>query len=161
MCPINKKSLNDSKKDCSKYSYVKKLFDSFPCHDRESMRLVDYGVGWVLVEVMIYKEQLNLYGTLDGGYQAVFIDSPIWLAAMTLSSTKDRVLWTTSIKEIKFLNPVKEGEKVLVYSEVTSKRGHIYYGKAKVTNGEGKIIAEGKTVNRDVTDILQKRSKQN
>jgi len=158
MKPESKK---DSKKDCSKYSFVKKLFDSFPCHKRENMRLVDYGVGWVLVEVIVSKEQLNLYETLDGGYHAVFIDSPIWLAAMTLPSTRNRVLWTTSIHKIEFLNPVREGEKVLIHSEVTSREGHVYYGRAKVMNGKGKVVAEGETTNKDVTDILQKKSQQN
>lgn len=142
--------------------YVRELFDKFPCHKREGMKLEEVGVGEVVVSVTVRPEHTTCYKTLQGGYINVFTDSPMWMTLMTDPSLWGLLIYTKEFPHTDFSKFVKIGENLKIHARhadtYLDKNGALYYlSAAEVKNSKGDLIAMVRALNK--LGISKKRKK--
>jgi len=66
------------------------------------------------------------------------------------------ILVVTAEIEVKFIKPVKIGEKLFLEGKITGEQKKIFKAEGKVSNSKGEIVATGKGIFFKVTEKMQK-----
>ncbi len=96
--------------------------------------------GSITAEFEVRVDQCNHAGVLHGGIISTMLDE---IMGMTLITLEIDYLYVTINLHVDFLFGAKEGEKIIVTSEVFRVGKKIANVEAKMYNAEGKIIAKG------------------
>lgn len=110
--------------------------------------LLEVNEGFASISYKVRKEMTNPLGTIQGGIMAALIDDTMGLAFYTLFQEN---LFTTTNLNINYLFGAKEGEVVIVKSNV------VRVGK-KITNIECKVFNEKGDIITTATSNLVKTS---
>lgn len=132
--------------------YVRELFDKFPCHKREGMKLEKVGVGEIVVSVTVFSDQTTCYkNSMQGGYMGVFTDSSMWMSLMTNPDLWGLVVLTEEWNVMHFKR-VKSGETLKISTRHIKthldKKGRTHYlSAAEVRNSKGELVAMARAAN--------------
>jgi len=111
-----------------------------PFFQHMSMRVIDLGTGYSIVEVDICREHRNPFGGIHGGVYAAAIDTAAYWSAYC-DLPEDTGLVSMDLK-VDFLAPVSD-QRVIITAETIKSGKTIYLAEAKMTDINGKILGHG------------------
>ena len=115
------------------------LYKRIPYYSTLGLELQEIGDGKATFEVKIRKE-LTQNGMVHGGVIASLIDSACACAAFSLIYPEGYA--TTIDLQVEFHKPVTNG-RLIATGKCLKSGKHIFFCKAKVWNGDGKLISTG------------------
>ena len=106
-----------------------------------SMKLVDIGIGYAVIEIDIRKKHMQLLGAVHGGVLASLIDTVAFWAVYY--GLKNHDAWLTSVDlKLNYLAPAVSG-KLIARGRQIKIGGKLCYAEAQVNTGDDKLIAHG------------------
>lgn len=133
---------------------IKRYSDCFVCGNKNDYGLkVDFFLdkGVSRAEYVAQAKFQGYKDLLHGGIISALLDE-----VMIKSVIAKGVLVVTAGIEVRFLKPVKIGEKLSLEGKVTGKQKKIYVAEGNITNSKGEIVATGKGKFFKVTEKMQK-----
>ena len=101
---------------------------------------VDSGQGWARLRMPVLQRHIPASGIIQGGIVMILADMTLTRAIQTLFPEGQPIV-TVELK-MNFIAPANKGE-LIAEGRVTHKGGTLVVGDVKVTDGEGKLIAQG------------------
>ena len=120
---------------------VKELVNGSPYFSLLSMKILDMGIGFSVVEIDIEKKHLQPFGLVHGGVFASLIDAAAFWAFFCDIEDQDAGATSVDLK-MNYLAPATSGKLIAAGSRI--KHGKtLGYAEARVTNENSKILAHG------------------
>lgn len=104
--------------------------------------LVSADAGALKVKYTVRKEMTNPAGTLHGGIISAMIDD---VMGATMFSTGEQSFFNTIELTVDFFASSREGETVVLSTQVTRKGKQLAHVIGELHNAEGKLLARGKS----------------
>ena len=124
--------------------YVKRINEitnRCPYFELLSMRIVDVGIGFSILEIDLEKKHLQPFGFVHGGVFASIIDAAtFWAVFYGIDPKKDGV--TTADLKLNYLAPAVSGKLVAKGRQIKLGKT-LGYAEAEVLDDKGKIVAHG------------------
>lgn len=103
------------------------------------MVITDFSEGSCVVELTVGEMHLNMGGVAHGGIHATLLDTAM---GGTLVSTISKDQWcATAQLDISYLNPAKEGDRLVSTAEVVRKGRNLAHVEGSLVTKEGEKIA--------------------
>ncbi|GAA4821503.1 PaaI family thioesterase [Algivirga pacifica] len=102
-------------------------------------RIVKAEEGSLTVSYQVRKEMTNPVGMLHGGTICAMLDEVIGITTYTLDITH---FYPSVNLNVDYLSTAREGDEVLVTTELIRKGRNVIHMEGKVHNAEGKLLAK-------------------
>ncbi len=120
---------------------VRELVNRAPYFELQSMKLVDAGIGFSHLEIDLGKKHLQPFGFVHGGVFASIIDAACFWAIFCGIEDANSGATTVDLK-LNYLAPAVSGRLIAKGTQIKLGRT-LGYAEARVTDGEGRILAHG------------------
>lgn len=124
--------------------YIKRMneiVNMCPYFDLLSMKLVDIGIGYSLLEVELARKHLQPFGVVHGGVFASIIDAAAFWAVYYGIADPDAGVTTVDLK-LNYLAPIASGKLIASGRQIKVGRT-LGYAEAQVADQQGKVLAHG------------------
>ena len=120
---------------------VNELVNRCPYFDLLSMKLVDVGIGFSLLEIDLEKKHLQPFGFVHGGVFASIIDAAaFWAIYYNIEDQKAGA--TTVDLKLNYLAPAVSGKLIAKGTQIKLGKT-LGYAEARVTDEDGRLLAHG------------------
>jgi uncharacterized protein (TIGR00369 family) len=130
------KELNPAYVDC-----VNRLINNSPYFQLLSMRVVEAGIGFSLLEIDLDRKHLQPFGFVHGGVFASIIDAACFWALFHEIEDPNAGATTVDLK-VNYLAPAASGKLIAKGRRIKLGRT-LGYAEASVTDEAGKLLAHG------------------
>lgn len=120
---------------------VSELVNRCPYFKLQSMKLVDLGIGFSLLEIDLEKKHLQPFGFVHGGVFASIIDAACFWAIFYNIEDENAGATTVDLK-LNYLAPSVSGKLIAKGAQIKLGKT-LGYSEARVTDGEGRLLAHG------------------
>ena len=124
--------------------YIKricKIVSASPYFELLSMKLVDAGAGFSLLEIDLTKKHLQPFGTVHGGVFSSIIDAAAFWAVYPGIEDPAAGMTTVDLK-LNYLAPAKDGKLIARGRQIKLGRT-LGYAEAQIVDQDEKILAHG------------------
>jgi len=120
---------------------INEIVNSCPYFELLSMKLLDVGIGYSVLEIALAKKHLQPFGMVHGGVFASIIDAAaFWSIYLGL---EDRTAGLTTVDlKLNYLAPAASG-KLIARGRQIKVGSTLGYAEAEVTDETGKILTHG------------------
>lgn len=130
------------------YGRIAKVIASTPFMKHLAMEFVEAGPGWARLKMRYQDENSTAFKALHGGAISSLIDTTGAMAAWTTAEIlSPRYFGSTVGINVNYLSGAL-GEDVFAEGLVLKRGKEIIYSDVRVTNGAGKLLAQGTVVYR-------------
>ena len=120
---------------------INALTNRSPYFELLSMRIIDVGIGFSLLEIDLAEKHLQPFGFVHGGVFASIIDAAtFWAVFYGVKEQRDGV--TTADLKLNYLAPAKAGKLIAKGRQIKLGKT-LGYADAEVSDTGGKIVAHG------------------
>jgi len=112
-----------------------------PYFQLQSMRIVELGVGWSVLEIVLAEKHLQPFGQVHGGVLSTIIDAASFWAVFT--ELDDDLGMTTVDLKLNYLAPPSSTGKLIARGRRIKLGRTLGLADAEVTDQGGKIVAHG------------------
>lgn len=120
---------------------IKELVNGSPYFSLLSMKILDIGIGFSVVEINLDQKHLQPFGLVHGGVFASIIDAAAFWAFFY--EIEDQNTGATSVDlKLNYLSPATSGKLIAKGRQIKHGRT-LGYAEAHVTNESSKILAHG------------------
>jgi len=120
---------------------VNRLANRSPYFELLSMKILDVGVGYSLLEIDLDQKHLQPFGYVHGGVFASIIDAAAFWAVYYEIEDQDTGITTVDLK-LNYLAPAASGKMIAKGRQIKLGKT-LGYADAEVTDDNGKILAHG------------------
>jgi uncharacterized protein (TIGR00369 family) len=120
---------------------IRSLVNSSPYFDLLSMQILDIGLGYAKLEILLQRKHLQPFGVAHGGVYASIIDAAAFWSVYFGVDNPRATLTTVDLK-LNYLAPASEG-KLLAKGRQIKVGRRLAYAEAEVADGRGRILAHG------------------
>jgi uncharacterized protein (TIGR00369 family) len=120
---------------------VSELVNLCPYFTLLSMKIVDVGIGFSLLEIDLEKKHLQPFGLVHGGVFASIIDAAAFWSIFYNIEDPNAGATTVDLK-LNYLAPAVSGKLVARGAQIKLGKT-LAYAEARVTDGEGRLLAHG------------------
>jgi uncharacterized protein (TIGR00369 family) len=120
---------------------VSELVNRCPYFTLLSMKIVDVGIGFSLLEIDLEKKHLQPFGLVHGGVFASIIDAAAFWSIFYNIEDPNAGATTVDLK-LNYLAPAVSGKLVARGAQIKLGKT-LGYAEARVTDGEGRLLAHG------------------
>ena len=120
---------------------VNQLANRSPYFELLSMKIVEVGVGFSLLEIDLDRKHLQPFGHVHGGVFASIIDAAAFWAVYYAIEDQDTGITTVDLK-LNYLAPAVSGKMIARGRQIKLGK-KLGYADAEVSDGNGKILAHG------------------
>jgi len=120
---------------------VNQLINRAPYFELLSMKVVEAGRGFSLLEIDVEKKHLQPFGFVHGGVFASIIDAAAFWSVFYDIENRNAGATTVDLK-LNYLAPAASG-KLIARGERIKIGKTLGYAEARVTDGEGRLLAHG------------------
>ena len=120
---------------------VGKLVNRCPYFELLSMKLLDVGVGFSVLEIDLSKKHLQPFGFVHGGVFASIIDAAAFWAIFFEVEDQNSGVTTVDLK-LNYLAPAASGKLIAKGRQIKLGKT-LGYAEAKVNDVNGKLLAHG------------------
>jgi uncharacterized protein (TIGR00369 family) len=121
--------------------HVSELVNRCPYFTLLSMKIVDVGIGFSLLEIDLEKKHLQPFGLVHGGVFASIIDAAAFWSIFYNIEDPNAGATTVDLK-LNYLAPAVSGKLVARGAQIKLGKT-LGYAEARVTDGEGRLLAHG------------------
>lgn len=133
---------DDMKKPNPEYiRCVSELVNRCPYFTLLSMKIVDVGIGFSLLEIDLEKKHLQPFGLVHGGVFASIIDAAAFWSIFYNIDNPNAGATTVDLK-LNYLAPAVSGKLIAKGTQIKLGKT-LGYAEARVTDGEGRLLAHG------------------
>lgn len=130
------------KKPNSEYiKRINEIVNCSPYFDLLSMRLLDAGIGYSVLEIEVSKKHLQPFGFVHGGVFASIIDAAAFWSVYYGIEDQNAGVTTVDLK-LNYLAPAASGKLIAKGRQIKIGKT-LGYAEAEVTDATGKILAHG------------------
>ena len=120
---------------------VREIVSASPYFQLLSMKLVDAGAGFSLVEIDLTQKHLQPFGMVHGGVFSSIIDAAAFWAVYCGIEDEDAGMTTVDLK-LNYLAPAASGKLIARGRQIKVGRT-LGYAEAQIVNQDEKILAHG------------------
>jgi uncharacterized protein (TIGR00369 family) len=120
---------------------VNELANRCPYFELLSMKLVDVGIGFSLLEIDLEKKHLQPFGFVHGGVFASIIDAAAFWAIFYDIEDQNSGVTTVDLK-LNYLAPAVSGKLIAKGAQIKLGKT-LGYAEARVTDEAGRLLAHG------------------
>jgi uncharacterized protein (TIGR00369 family) len=120
---------------------VSELVNRCPYFTLLSMKIVDVGIGFSLLEIELEKKHLQPFGLVHGGVFASIIDAAAFWSIFYNIEDPNAGATTVDLK-LNYLAPAVSGKLIAKGTQIKLGKT-LGYAEARVTDGEGRLLAHG------------------
>jgi len=120
---------------------ISQLVNSCPYFTLLSMKLLEAGPGFSLLEIELAEKHLQPFGFVHGGVFASIIDAAVFWSIFHEIDDPNPGATTVDLK-LNYLAPAAAGKLIARGSRIKVGKT-LGYGEARVTDGNGKLLAHG------------------
>jgi uncharacterized protein (TIGR00369 family) len=122
-------------------SHVNRLINNSPYFNLLSMRIIEVGIGFSLLEIDLAQKHLQPFGFVHGGVFASIIDAAAFWSIFHEIEDPNASATTVDLK-LNYLAPAVEGKLVAQGRRIKLGKT-LGYAEATVTDETGKLLAHG------------------
>ena len=130
---------------------IRKMLHASPYPTLLSMKLVDIGAGFAVMELDVEEKHMQLLGAVHGGTLASPMDSVAYWSVFYSVENPDAWLTTVDLN-VNFLAPVSSGKLIARGNQIKVGK-KLCYATAEISDNNGTIIAHGTSTLMILTDI--------
>lgn len=132
------------------YRRIGRVIDSMPFAKHLAMEFVEAGEGWARLKMRYQDENSTAAKALHGGALSSLLDTTGAMAAWTTAEIASPKYFGSTVGiNVNYLSGAI-GEDVFAEGRVLKRGKEIIYADVRVTNGTGKLLAQGTVVYRIV-----------
>ena len=120
---------------------IRKMVHASPYPSLLSMKLVDIGAGFAVMEIDIEEKHMQLLGAVHGGTLASLMDGVAYWSVFYGVENPDAWLTTVDLN-VNFLAPVSSGKLIAKGTQIKVGK-KLCYATAEISGSNGTIIAHG------------------
>jgi uncharacterized protein (TIGR00369 family) len=120
---------------------MREIVSTCPYFELLSMKLVDMGIGYSLLEIDLTQKHLQPFGMVHGGVFSSIIDAAAFWAVYTGIEDPAAGMTTVDLK-LNYLSPATSGKLIARGRQIKVGRT-LGYAEAQVVNQDEKILAHG------------------
>lgn len=120
---------------------INQLVNSCPYFNLLSMKLLEAGPGFSLLEIDLAEKHLQPFGFVHGGVFASIIDAAVFWSVFYDIEDRNAGATTVDLK-LNYLAPAAAGKLIARGSRIKVGKT-LGYGEAGVTDGNGRLLAHG------------------
>jgi uncharacterized protein (TIGR00369 family) len=120
---------------------INEIVNGSPYFDLLSMRLLDAGIGYSVLEIEVSKKHLQPFGFVHGGVFASIIDAAAFWSVYYGIEDQNAGVTTVDLK-LNYLAPAASGKLIAKGRQIKIGKT-LGYAEAEVTDATGKILAHG------------------
>lgn len=120
---------------------INQLVNSCPYFNLLSMKLLEAGPGFSLLEIDLAEKHLQPFGFVHGGVFASIIDAAVFWSVFYDIEDRNAGATTVDLK-LNYLAPAAAGKLIARGSRIKVGKT-LGYGEAEVADGNGKLLAHG------------------
>ena len=120
---------------------IREIVSTSPYFELLSMKLMDVGIGYAVLEIDLTQKHLQPYGKVHGGVFASIIDAAAFWSVYFGSEDQTAGLTTVDLK-LNYLAPAVSGKLIARGRQIKVGRT-LGYAEAQIVNQDEKILAHG------------------
>jgi uncharacterized protein (TIGR00369 family) len=120
---------------------IREIVSTSPYFELLSMKLMDVGIGYAVLEIDLTQKHLQPYGKVHGGVFASIIDAAAFWSVYFGSEDQTAGLTTVDLK-LNYLAPAVSGKLIARGRQIKVGRT-LGYAEAQIVNQNEKILAHG------------------
>jgi uncharacterized protein (TIGR00369 family) len=146
--PQEKKERTPEERAQANYVRMERAISNTPFMNHLAMEFVEAGEGWAKLRMRYQDENSTAMKALHGGAISSLIDTTGAMAAWTTAEIMTpRYFGSTVGINVNYLSGAI-GEDIFAEGRILKRGKEIIYSDVRVTNGEGKLLAQGTVVYR-------------
>ena len=134
---------------------IRQLVHASPYPNLLSMKLIDIGAGFAVMEIEIEKKHTQLLGAVHGGAMASLVDTATYWSVYYGVENPDAWLTTVDLK-VNYLAPASTGKLIARGTQIKVGK-KLCYASAEITDSDGAIVAHGSSTLMILTNLTLSR----